>query len=411
MEDITPTRHHTHVSDDDLFMDDIIFKSCMVQSQTPASFFTLATPHPVVESSISPSPPPASWIAYVTQPIDPSKPSLQPGAGIYTSPLTVHVPDLTSLGDVVHGIADVLRVLRMPNIFDAGKFKYNIAVYFTSGFARFSIRIWRHVNVSADDAYVVEVMRERGDRILVTRLFEFLSAVLKCCDDKDASAAVVAGYDRDFNVNMFDWAPRSLPPDVLAALPQPSAQAVASGIVTFVCMIGSMYDDVAVNGCASVAKLAAASSRTCDSMAGSPALVRILFQVLCGVAVDEDGHENKREYMSVDTRSNAAVALAEIVANSTGRDGVKNACDVLATSPLSLQTLGDLCMAAIDGIDAYACVCLQKDCVRILAAVTSMGAFQKESRRVAYFYTTLDDKAMYAPLVTAIGVLDSRCRE
>ena len=380
-------------------MDDIVYKSCMVQSECPLTLEFNARPSTAVvsaaghASSLAPTPTP--WIAYCSQPRDPSKPALQPGAGIYTSPLTVNVDGPVKLVEGV--ITDVLRVLRMPNAFDATRFKFNVAVYFTSGYARFSIRIWRRtVPEGSNDAYAVEVMRERGDRIVVTRFFEFLSSALRCCGSKSESDAIVEGYERDFNVDMFDWAPRRLPPEVLETLPKPSAEALASGIAAMVSMAGSVYDDVAVNGCASVAKLAAASDNTRESMADSADLIRTLIQVVVNV----------NGCASVDTRSNAALALAELVLDGPGR-GVSNVVDAFTASPESLHALAGLCTDGIVTSDAYSTLCVRTDCVRILACVASAGAFLPVAQSVA---RALDEATMtYGPLRTAVTKLAMHC--
>ena len=105
-----------------------------------------------------------------------------------------------------------------------------MAAYFTSGFARFSVRIWSRTQAAG--SYAVELMRERvlfffevnplvapvpcfilslrclalvaqGDRILVTRFFEMISGNLQGTLSPESVAA-------DFNVDMFDWAPRKV---------------------------------------------------------------------------------------------------------------------------------------------------------------------------------------------------------
>ena len=154
-------------------------------------------------------------------------------------------------------------------------------------------------------------MRERGDRILVTRLFEMLSAAL-------ANPAEIANFERDFSVAMFDWSPRKLSADILAKLPKPSTEAVAAGIGSLISMVTSFYDDVAVSGCASVGKLAADSESTRDSMAGSLELVRALVNIvtLTGKSSIESLRQPSGCEMSLDTRSNAAMALFELTRSS-----------------------------------------------------------------------------------------------
>jgi hypothetical protein len=293
--------------------DDYVFKKCMVRSQ-PCNFAfgdpkeqeESINPHLSVPYTMPITPSTMVSVPYtmpVCVPNDPSRPAMQPGAGIYTSPLTVNVEQ--PLKYVSDTIENVLRVLQMPSTLEAGKFKYKVAVYFSSSFARFSVRIWSRSKT--EGSYAVEVMRERGDRILVTRLFEMLLAAL-------ANPAEIANFERDFSVAMFDWAPRKLSADILAKLPKPSTEAVASGIAGMISMVTSFYDDVAVNGCASVGKLAANSESARDSMAGSLELVYALVNIV--TLTNKSSIESLRQpsgyEMSLDTRSNAAMALFEL---------------------------------------------------------------------------------------------------
>ena len=73
-------------------------------------------------------------------------------------------------------------------------------------------------------------------------------------------------------------------------------------------MVSSRFDDVAVNGCASVAKLAAASNKTRYNMAASSFLVSALLHAVIGDTP-----------LSLDTRTNAAVALSELTVESGGQ--------------------------------------------------------------------------------------------
>ena len=355
------------------FMDDIIFKSCMVPSLTAPCVFTTTGQAQLGDQGDQGASVTADHVsAYVPmlyEPSDPSKPSLQPGAGIYTSPLTVNVPDEAVLNDVKQTIVDVQHALRMPAEFYADRFKYGFAVYLTSGYARFSVRIWRRRSTSTpSDTYAVEVMRERGDRILVTRFFEFLAGALRCCHDAKARDAVVDGYNRDFTVDMFDWAPRRLPPDVLEALPQPSAEDIESGISSMVSLAGSMYDDVAVNGCASVAKLAAASDLTRRSMANSKDMIQTLLRVVTNCTEPPDV-----QALSLDTRSNAAVALAELVQGDS-KVGAAHLFDVFVAPATAafLPALASLCIHGLQGpaaVPAYMCLSLRTACICVLTAV------------------------------------------
>ena len=226
-------------------------------------------------------------------------PPTQPGAGIYTSPLTVNV--VKNIDDLVKEIHQVLHVLQMPNYYDSVRFKWSIATYFTSGFARFSVRIFsRKISgnsgkSSNSNNYAVEVMRERGDRILVTRGFEYLSNVI---------TGQIAIKDLEFSPDMFDWAPKKLPDEILAGLPKPSKEAIQNGIDSMISMVTTSYDDVCINGCASVAKLCSTNVYTKNNLATSQALIEALIQVVFGS-------------YSLDTRTLAAMALSVLTESTS----------------------------------------------------------------------------------------------
>ena len=413
-------------TDAETMRDDIIFRSCMVQSEHHGCVFTLKHDESERYTGSNPQPataalPYSAW--WCEEARDPSKPALQPGAGTYTSPLTVHVAESAGLQDVIGVIKELLRVLRMPNEYDADKFKFYVAAYFTSGFARFTVRIWRRAascrevtdtagGVSAvAETYAVEVMRERGDRIFATRSFEFLSSALQHCSDEAARATVLSKYETGFTPDMFDWSSPPLPPDVLQSLPEPSAEAKAAGIASMVSMVGSTYDDVAVNGCASVAKLAAASTRTRESMAGSPELVQTLLQVVSGVRVRAgatDDEETLCMRLSVDTRSNAALALAELALDPSGH-GVNNVMAAFTVSPACLQAIASICTKGVDGTPGYAVLCLRTDCVRILSAVALAGGFPAVLQHLTRMLLAGTDTATkaYAPFTSAVRVLET----
>jgi hypothetical protein len=292
--------------DDAAFFDYRVYNACMEQTQYDFTFGEQIF-DPVVYSDTGAAPaaclqPPPPYTPYVQRPFDPTRPPMQPGAGIYTSPLTVNV--LEVLPEVERIIESVLRALQMPATC-VGNFKYMVAVYFTSGYAQFSVRIWSRTK--GEGSYAVEVMRERGDRILVTRFFEMLSAAL-------ANPATIADLERDFSVDLFDWAPRKLPEDVLAKLPVPHPEAVAAGNASMVGMVTSPYRDVSVSGCASVGKLAAALERTRWNLAGSKELV----DALLGAISSQDRY-------SLDTRSNAAMALLELAILPLGASQISSA--------------------------------------------------------------------------------------
>ena len=210
-------------------------------------------------------------------------PSCQPGAGIYTSPLTVNVvKDINILEDES---SDIFTKLNMPNLYDSTRYKWNVATYFTSGYARFSVRIWSR---ETSDNYAVEIMRERGDRILVTRLFEYLSSVI---------TGKVSIEDLVFSPEMFDWGPKKLSDEILATVPMPSEEAIKSGVDSMISMVATPYDDVCVNGCASVAKLCNANPITNNRLAKSQELIKGLIHAVFGP-------------YSLDTRTLAAMALS-----------------------------------------------------------------------------------------------------
>jgi hypothetical protein len=218
-------------------------------------------------------------------------PVLQPGAGIYTSALTFNTR--SKLDVLVEKIHQVLHILQMPNYYDSYRFKWSIVTYFTSGFARFSVRIWSH-NSDNSDNYAVEVMRERGDRILVIRTFELLSDVI---------TNIIAIEDLVFSPDMFDWAPLKLPDEILATLPKPSKEAIQSGIDSMVSMVTTPYDDVCINGCASIAKLASANISTKNNLGASRAIIEALLRVVFGS-------------YSLDTQTLAAMSLS-VLTDST----------------------------------------------------------------------------------------------
>jgi hypothetical protein len=102
------------------------------------------------------------------KPCSTSEPSIYPGAGIYISPLsfTSRRPP-AELWRIIH---DVFAAMNMPYVEDYARFKIKVAAYFTSGFARFYVRIWCRQPTADDDApYIVDIMRER-----VSFLFQHL---------------------------------------------------------------------------------------------------------------------------------------------------------------------------------------------------------------------------------------------
>lgn len=281
--------------------DELVYKSCSVISNSMDSVKYDTVYEPVTISSNYPNFVQIPQSVKCSHPIPEGNPlpPIQPGAGIYTSPLTLNV--VKNIDDLVKEIHQVLHKLQMPNYYDSVRFKWSIATYFTSGFARFSIRIWfRKISGNSEKSsnsnnYAVEVMRERGDRILVTRGFEFLSNVI---------TGQIAIEDLVFSPDMFDWGPKKLPDEILATLPKPSEEAIKSGIDSMVSLVATPYDDVCINGCASVAKLCSTNVSTKNNLATSRALVEALIQVVFG-------------FYSLDTRTLAAMALSVLTESTS----------------------------------------------------------------------------------------------
>jgi hypothetical protein len=281
--------------------DELVYKSCSVISNSMDSVKYDTVYEPVTISSNYQDLAQIPQSVKCSHPIPEGNPlpQTQPGAGIYTSPLTLNV--VKNIDDLVKEIHQVLHKLQMPNYYDSTRFKWSIATYFTSGFARFSIRIWfRKISgnsgkSSNSNNYAVEVMRERGDRILVTRGFEFLSNVI---------TGQIAIEDLVFSPDMFDWAPKKLPDEILATLPKPSEEAIKSGIDSMVSLVATPYDDVCINGCATVAKLCSTNVSTKDNLATSQALIEVLIQVVFGS-------------YSLDTRTLAAMALSVLTESTS----------------------------------------------------------------------------------------------
>ena len=138
-------------------------------------------------------------------------------------------------------------------------------------------------------------------------------------------------------------------------------------------LVSSMYDDVSVNGCASVAKLAEASRKTLHSMAGCSALVDSLLNVLAerrgplstedsrlpfGTGVDADTALPEALYApsySLDTRTNAALALALLTRVPQGQ---QNVLAYTCSGGVAGGALHELCRYALQpikvGSDAHA---------------------------------------------------------
>lgn len=196
----------------------------------------------------------------------------------------------------------------------------------------------------------------QGDRLVVLRFFEALAFVLQ-------HGAVPA--DGPWRPAAFDWGPRpvrgmcgcvgagegeciigrgcvvQLPDALLASLLPVPAETMDEGIKAIVQLIDSVYDDVAVNGCSSTAKLATANESTRVYMARHVPLVQALVTVLCGT-------------LSTDTRSNAALSLSVLV-DAPGAVLTLVGCLVRGGVPV-VRLLADICRTD-DGVET---ACLRR---------------------------------------------------
>ncbi len=85
-------------------------------------------------------------------------------------------------------------------------------------------------------------------------------------------------------------------------------------MVALVDLVKSEFDDVAVNGCSSVAKLATASEATALHLAQSPLLLQALVDVVAA------------GLLSMDTLTNAALALSELSTQPLGQGVLAAKC-------------------------------------------------------------------------------------
>ena len=110
--------------------DDIVFKSCMVQSQYCAFALQDTVAQAAPDDAKCSLPPTATFKKYIFEDedwrSDSSAPSRQPGAGIYTSPLTVNVE--ARLEDVASCIEGMLCACQMP--FSQEKTKFKVSLFF-----------------------------------------------------------------------------------------------------------------------------------------------------------------------------------------------------------------------------------------------------------------------------------------
>jgi hypothetical protein len=211
----------------------------------------------------------------------------------------------------------------------------------------------------------------QGDRLVVLRFFDALSRALA-----NGSAAC----DGDFTPAMFDWAPRpvgvfpaslcflllhpcrahvwqvfgtchfcsfpfpvQLPEAFLASLLPRPAESLEAGVTSLVQLVTSQYDDVAVNGCSSVAKLAAANESTSLHLATSVPLLQSLVGVVAGD-------------LSLDTLTNAALALAELTSQPAGQEALVTKCD----GPKVVGLLVDKCSIPVDEEEDVDVVCFKR---------------------------------------------------
>jgi hypothetical protein len=135
-------------------------------------------------------------------------------------------------------------------------------------------------------------------------------------------------------------------PASFAVAPPPS-ESIAAGIRAMVDMVASPYDDVAVNGCASVAKLAASCSSTSLRMASSVALLQALVDVVSG-------------FLSLDTVTNAALALAVLTEEPIGQTLLATQCTTKDGVPVA-KVLADKAAFPADGVEAeYQVLCFRR---------------------------------------------------
>lgn len=223
------------------------------------------------------------------------RPANQPGGGLYTSPLTTNTS--IPLESLISFIMLTLTALQLQCSFDKELFKFNVSGYFISGYAHFTVRIWSKL-----EGFAVEVMRESGDRIFVTRAFEFLARVINMPDDTSVHHTI-DDIVKSWTPDMFEWAPKALP---FCELSVSSPESIESGIIAMIAMVRSIYDDISTNGCLSIIKLVNGKESTREYYAKSQQLVKELVN-----KVTDDS-------VSTDTRTLAALALRELNVVCTG---------------------------------------------------------------------------------------------
>ncbi len=109
----------------------------------------------------------------------------------------------------------------------------------------------------------------------------------------------------------------------------------------------SDYDDIAVNGCASVAKLAGSCSSTAVRMASSVPLLQALLNVLAG-------------FLSLDTVTNAALALSVLTEEPVGQVNLATQCAGKDGVPVG-KLLADKAAFPADGAESeYQVLCFRR---------------------------------------------------
>jgi len=93
-------------------------------------------------------------------------------AASYQSP-TTHTTNLP-LTRVVAVVQGTLDTFEMPYSYNQTKHKFKVCAYFVSGYAKLTVRVWRKMK----SGLAVEVIRDRGERLLVTRFFDALAKAL-----------------------------------------------------------------------------------------------------------------------------------------------------------------------------------------------------------------------------------------
>lgn len=254
------------------------------------------------------------------RPIISERPIVLPGVEIYRSPNTVDIGAAISLAKVIYILGSVLRITcdffatidgthflapYSPVHYNAQKFKYSFVVYYPQGYLRATARIYRlpSDDVTSQDKYVVEFMRENnGDRIFMSRIFTIFQDVIAMNTHLPVSE-VLLNLKLNFKPQMLVWSQPSFNLITISASFCPSDADVEQSIKSMVHMASSIYDDVAINACSSIASLATNSTTTSANFAMSHRLIDVLFAKLFG-------------RYSVATKSMAVCALNVLFTNT-----------------------------------------------------------------------------------------------